>query len=509
MGTLASKFRRLRRSFARDERGAIAVFLAAGMIVLMGVIGLGVDTIRGYLVQSRLSAALDAAGLAGARIMFSPTRDADIQMYFNANFPPGYLGATVTGPTIATNANESVLTLSAQASIGTTFMRVLGFDTLAVASTSQITRETGILEVVLAVDISGSMNSSVSGGSSRIAAARLAAKTLTRILFDAAVDPGSLQIGLVPWSGKVNVTYNGMAFDAATTTTQSVPAFTNPVTGAAGQTTVYYANNSPVPLLSAPPTDWRGCVFQRYTSDGDNANDADTLIGAVTIGGKNWLAWEPVKTNQDGLSVSSTPKSANGEPISGSARCDLQVSNNECTSCSSQGITDMTTSHTAIDAAIDQLTDLPSNAYTNAVQGLVWAWQVLMPTPPFTQGFTALPPNTTRKRAIVFLTDGEQTGMSGDGYKTAFGLSTNAQGNGTNDFKMNHRLKLLASSIKAEGVLIYTVQFANTSGPLADLLKTVSTGPAPPFYNTAISQQALEDVFKLIANDLAELHVSM
>jgi len=509
MTTLASRFRQTWQRFATDERGAVAIFLAAGIIVLVGAVGLGVDTIRGYLVQSRLSAALDAAGLAGGRVMFSPTRDADIQMFFNANFPPGYMGATVTGPTITTDPSNSVLTLTASADVGTSFMRVLGFDTMTVASTSQITRQTNILEVVLAIDMSGSMNSAVSGGGSRIAAARTAAKSLTNILYGAVTTPGSLQIGLVPWNGKVNVTNNGVAFNAgATPPPVAVTPFTNPLTGAV-QTQVYFANNSPVPLLSAPPTDWRGCVFQRYTNDGDNANDADLSIGSVSIGGKDWPAWQPVKTYQDGLSVSTTPQSANGEPISGSTRCDLQVSSNECTPCSTQGITDMTTDQTVIDAAIDQLTGIPSDAYTNAVGGLTWAWQVLMPTPPFTNGFTVLPPNTTRKRAIILLTDGEQTGRSGDGYKTAFGDGTNAQGNGTNDFKLNHRLKLLSTTIKAEGVLIYTVQFANTSGPLAALLKSVSTGPNAPFYNTAQSQQALDDVFRGIANDLAELRVSM
>ena len=511
MAALASRIRQSWRRFAKDERGAVAVFLGAGIIVLVGVVGLSVDTIRGYLVQSRLSAALDSAGLAGGRVMFSPTRDADIQMFFNANFPPGFMGATVTGPTIATDPSNSVLTLSASADVGTTFMRVLGFDTLTVASTSQITRQTNILEVMLAIDISGSMNSSVSGGSSRIAAARTAAKSLTSILFNAATTPGSLQIGLVPWNGKVNVTYNGVAFNAAATPPPlAVTPFINPLTGVLqSPSEVYFANNSPVPLLSPPPANWRGCVFQRYIHDGDPANDADLLIGSVSIGGKDWPAWEPVLTSQDGLSVSTTPKSANGEPISGSTRCDLQVSSNECTPCATQGITDLTTVQATIDGAIDQLTGLPSDAYTNAVGGLTWAWQVLMPTPPFTSGFTVLPPNTTRKRAIILLTDGEQTGRSGDSYKTAFGDGNNAQGNGTNDFKLNHRLKLISTTIKAEGILIYTVQFANTSGPLADLLKSVSTGPNSPFYNTAQSQQALDDVFRTIANDLAELRVTM
>jgi Mg-chelatase subunit ChlD len=473
--------------------------------VLVGVVGLGVDTIRGYLVQSRLSAALDAAGLAGARVMFSPTRDADIQMYFAANFPPGFMGATVTGPTISVNADNSVLSLSAQASIGTSFMRVLGFENLNVASASQITRRTSVLEVVLAVDMSGSMTSSVSGGGTRIQAARNAALSLTSILFGASSVNANLQIGLVPWNGKVNVTRNGTVFNSALTTNQAVPNFTNPITGAS-QSLVYYANNSPAPLLSAPPANWRGCVFQRFTNDAINTNDADLVLGPATAGTASWPGWEVILTSQDGLSASSTPVSANGEPISGSAKCDLKVSNNECTPCLTHGITDLTSTRATIDGAINQL--VSPTGYTNAVQGMLWAWEVLMPNAPFTNAFAVIPPNVTRKRAIILLTDGEMTGMSGDGYKAAFGLDTAAQGNLTNNM-MHQRLNDLATAIKAQGIEIYTVQFANTSGSLQALMKAVSTGPDSPFYSTASSSAALTQVFNTIANNLADLHISM
>jgi len=426
--------------------------------------------------------------------MYSPTRDADIQMYFNANFPPGFMGATVTPLTIATNSDNSKLTLSASANINTSFMRALGVDTLNVASTSEVTRDVSMLEVVLAVDVSGSMNSSVSGGGSRISAARQAALDLTNILFGSNSVSANLQVALVPWNGKVNVGINGVAFDASSTPPPvTVTSFTNPLTGAT-QNEVYLANNSPVPLLSPPPTDWRGCVFQRFTNDSDNTNDADELIGSTSIGGADWPAWEPVKTYNPGA----------GEPISGGT-CDLQVSGNECTQCPSQGTTDLTSTRTTIDNAINQLS---AGGYTNAVQGMVWAWQVLMPTPPFTNAFADPPSNIQRKRAIVLLTDGEQTGRSGDGYKAAFGSGTSAQGTMSNNM-MNQRLNDLATAIKNQGVLIYTVQFANTSGSLATLLKSVSSGPASPFYNTAQSRQALIDAFQEIANDLAELHVSM
>ena len=510
MGTLASYVRQLGRRFAKDERGSVIVFLAASLIVLVGVVGLSVDTIRGYLVQSRLSAALDAAGLAGARVMFSPTRDADIQMYFAANFPPGFMGATVTGPVITANADNSILSVTAQATIDTTFMRVLGFDNLNLAAASEITRRTSVLEVVLAIDMSGSMANSVSGGGTRIQAARNAALSLTSILFGASTVNANLQIGLVPWNGKVNVTYNGTVFDsAASPPPLPVPTFTNPV-NSASQSQVYYANNSPVPLLSAPPSDWRGCVFQRFTNDGNNANDADLVLGSATAGTASWPGWEVVLTSQDGLSTTSTPVSSNGEPISGSTRCDLKVTSGsstyECTPCLTHGITDLTSTRATIDGAINQL--VSPTGYTNAVQGLLWAWEVLMPNEPFNNAFTVIPPNVTRKRAIILLTDGEMTGMSGDGYKAAFGIDTAAQGTMTNN-KMHQRLNDLATAIKAQGIEIYTVQFANTSGSLQALMKAVSTGPDSPFYSTASSSSALTQVFNTIANNLADLHVSM
>ena len=184
----------------------MAVFLAAGIVVLSAAVGLGVDTIRGYLVQSRLAAALDAAGLAGARVMYSDTRDDDIRMYFEANFPQGYMGATIDGPNFTVDANSEILSIDASATIDTSFMRILGFQTLTVSANSEITRQTELLELVLAIDMSGSMDNSVSGGGTRIAAARAAAEELVKILFGDDETKALLKIGIVPWNGKVNVT---------------------------------------------------------------------------------------------------------------------------------------------------------------------------------------------------------------------------------------------------------------------------------------------------------------
>ena len=83
------------RRFANDQRGGIAVFLGFAIVPLVCFIGIGFDTARAYMVKSKLGSAVDAAGLAGGVSFYLPNRDDDIRMYFDANYPPGFLGSTV------------------------------------------------------------------------------------------------------------------------------------------------------------------------------------------------------------------------------------------------------------------------------------------------------------------------------------------------------------------------------------------------------------------------------
>ena len=481
MRLLSHSWRRL-RTLLPDLRGGLAPFFALSIIPMVGFIGLATDTARGYIVKSRLSYALDAAGLAGGRVMFSPTRDADIQMFFDANFPAEYMDAILDGPNFSVDANGEVITLTANATINTTFMRVLGFETLSVAASTEVTRETQLLEVVLAIDMSGSMNWGGVGGGTRIEAARAAGVELVNILFGADETKDLLKIGLVPWNGKVNASLNGVAFDSGATVPQAVPNFINPVTGA-GQSEVYYTNNSPVAFLSAPDNDWQGCAYARFTDDSDNSNDADLMLGYVSTGGVDWMAWEPIGPE--------------GEPVSGGT-CTSSSSGSECIKCLEHGITAMTNQKTAILNAINELTN--PDASTNIPQGLAWAWRVLMPEAPFTEGETN--PQGRREQAIVLLTDGENCGWEGDGYKGVFGLCANARP------EMDDRLRQIATAIKAQDVTIYAIQFANDGTALQQLMKDIASGPDAPFYFYAPDASALSQAFMEVANNLSELRLS-
>lgn len=468
----------------RAREGAIALYIAIAAVPLVGFLGLAVDTTRAHVVKAQLSQALDAAALAGGRVMFSETRDADIAMYFSANFPSGFLGSTVDGPHWVIDGDQEVIAITASATLPTTFLRVLGQDSMTVSAHGEVTRQTTMLDVVISIDMSGSMTATMASGGTQIDAAREAALDLVDILFGEDETKALLNIGLVPWNGKVNVMLNTLAFDSTATVTETVPTFINPVTQLA-QDTIYFANNSPVPLLSPPPASWKGCVFSRYLHDGMDDTNADDRKYAYAFGQVEWKAWEPIGPE--------------GEPIPvWWQRCSMAITLADCTPCLGHGITPLTNERSVITAAVNELQS-PTGA-TNIPQGLGWAWRVLMPGAPFDQADPT--PQFNRKQAIILLSDGENFGASGDGYKGVFGFGATARP------AMDNRLRKVAERIKEDGVVIYTIQFAHDGTELAALMKEVASGPDAPFYHYAPDGEALRQVFREVANNLSELRLS-
>ncbi len=469
--------------FAACRRAGIAALMAVAIVPAIGFVGVGTDVARAYLVKSRLSSALDAAALAGGRVFFLPHRDTDIGMFFAANFPPGYLGATVTGPVITADADQETLELTASARVPTSFMRVLGHQEMTVSAYAQVKRELIALDVVLAIDMSGSMNSGAIGGGSRIAAARTAAHTLIDILFGTETDKDLLGVGLVPWNSKVNVTRDGDVYDPGATVEDAVAGYVHPVTGA-GAGSVFRVNHSPVRLFTDPGPDWTGCVFQRFLDDGDAGNDGDLVLAPARIGTADWIAWEPIGPA--------------GDPVPGSDDCAMNVSGAECGRCLSHGITPLQHNKTVIKDAVDAL--VSPTGHTNIPQGLGWAWRVLMPGAPFDQALAD--PPYRRQQAILLLTDGRNVGGSGDGYKTTWGLG------GAAFDEMNDRLLAVADNVKASGAIVYVIQFANDDTDLMNVLRQAASGPDAPYYHLAPSAAELQDVFREVANHLTELRLS-
>ena len=480
--------------FLSDRRGAVLPFVALMVIPILGAVGLAIDAARAYMVKEKLSYALDAAALAAAKSVGTDNLQEDFEKYFNSNFPEDYMGAEISGPNIAVSGDQTTVSVDASASIDTSFMRVVGFDDLSVSAEAEVTRGSNPVDLVLAIDMSGSMGSSSGSGGTRIAAARQAATDLVDMLFGDDETKEHLNIGLVPWNHEVNVTENGTLFSS--TTTSPLPNFVNPISGEV-QSEVYYPNNSPVPLLFDPQSSWTGCVYARYLDDANSGNDADVEFGAGTYGTAAWMGWEPTNTYDpsasSGGSSSSKKKKKKKKKKSGSSSGLIDDS-----SCLEAGITPLQQSKSSIQDAIDELTD-PDGA-TNIAQGLVWAWRVLRSDAPFEEA--EADPDPVPSRVIVLLTDGQHWGWEEDAYKGVFGSGTSAQS------ELDDRLREIAENVKADGVKIIAIQFAYSGTSLEDLLKEVASDDESPYYYYAPDGDALQDVFEEVGSVLTSLHIS-
>lgn len=197
--TLATALSRALRAFPSDRRGGIQILLGLALIPLMGGIGLAIDASRGYLVKARLSEAVDAAALAGARSLHLDTWQEDVNRFFAANFPTGYLDATLQPLTIASNSEDQTLEVVAQASVPTTFMKILNVSDFDVEVRTVVSGERRGLELALVLDVTGSMDGS------KIAALKTAGVNLLNILYGENDTLDDLFVSVVPFAGRVNV----------------------------------------------------------------------------------------------------------------------------------------------------------------------------------------------------------------------------------------------------------------------------------------------------------------
>ncbi|WP_245593351.1 pilus assembly protein TadG-related protein [Azospirillum halopraeferens] len=105
--------------------------------------GLGFDAARGYIVEARLSRALDAAALAGGRVHVDEQRDGHVRKFFDAAFPAGYLGSSPAPLTIFEDRATGVLVVRTSTRVNALFRRMLGLGDLTVEARSVIRRTRG------------------------------------------------------------------------------------------------------------------------------------------------------------------------------------------------------------------------------------------------------------------------------------------------------------------------------------------------------------------------------
>lgn len=436
----------------RNVSGVSALVFAVSLPVLLGAVGLCVDMGQALLVKSRLSNALDKAALAVA----SSSGDRDeleevMNDFFAANFPEEELG-TPYDLTLTLNEAENTVLISAKADLDTAFLHIFGTDMVTVDSETEVTRDLSGLEVVLVLDVTGSM------AGANIAALRTAAINFIDIMFDEISDPSLLKIGIVPYSTAVNVGPYGLG--------------RNPDGSYYG--TAFVNNPRGRGWSRSNQQDWRGCVLAL-----EEPNDGyDTYL-------YDWEMYEHPRVARGNCAVRSGWRCVRYERIP-----------DPNYNCPEEYVTPLGNDQ---DTLIAKIEALEAEGWTLSNQGLVWGWRVISPDYPFTEG--EFYDNTRWRKAILFMTDGDNR-MAND--YSAYG-ETGSHNIDSSD--LDWKMADVCDGIKDEGITLYTVTFESGVGAATrEFFEDCASSSEK--YTHAPSEDELIETFEDIANQLSKLHIS-
>ena len=423
--------------FRRAEEGSYLVYVGIAAIPMVTVAGLGVDVARAYLAEARLQSAIDAAAIAMGS---ADGTDEEIitlgRTYFYANFPadfwaePSNLNISVTrvDPGDPTSRPES-FAITASARVDTLFFRLLPYgqggasaagqyDYVDVAASSTALTEVKGLEVVMVLDVTGSMYSNYSSGERRIEAMRDAALGMVDILFGDNYEPELLRVGIVPYNTVVNIGTDMHGFVDDT----GLDSMGNPTT--------------PNPFNA---TQWAGCVQARR----DDNDLTDAYNATATDGTGPWPAYRwPIEPDRDGstgyvynsrcetIAHNTTGdyryyedpltdfeeddpdswmvyNSANPPVLVPSTETrryydrDSDGPNKGCPGA----LLPLTNSKADVWNYLQDVTVVDGNGTITAA-GMTWGWRVISPDPPFDEGREY--DDIDWEKAIIVLTDGRQ-----------------------------------------------------------------------------------------------------
>jgi Flp pilus assembly protein TadG len=199
---------------AADTAGNTIMLIAAALLPIMAMIGGGIDMGRNYLAESRLQQACDAGVLAARKALGSATTvDAatEVKManagarFFNTNFRTGAYGSENRQFAMVLNQDLSI-DGTANVDMPTTIMQMFGFDETAIAVNCTAELNIANTDVMMALDVTGSMNETLEGDSiPKIAALKAVVKSFHAQLEANKVAGMRTRYGFVPYSTNVNV----------------------------------------------------------------------------------------------------------------------------------------------------------------------------------------------------------------------------------------------------------------------------------------------------------------
>jgi len=524
------KLSRLARDFYRSRRGSVAILFAAALLPLVIAIGVGVDYGRALLVRDRMHEAADAAALAIGSWPDMSEKDlkAKARQFFDANYPESKLGAVGTLNVRFDDDNNIYVTVNGE--VPTTFMHLANVKQMDVAAETMVSREQRNIELVLVLDTTGSM-----GDGGKMTALKRAANEMVKILFDGKTESETLRIGVVPFSGAVNIGSHRS---------------NSPWLDTGGRSSIaredFDGNPKALQLFSQLRNrSWAGCVRERggehELDDTPPTNsDKESLFAPYLApdepdpenhAQRYWGGWyNTTSYNNNYLEDGCTPEAEANRWTSNVCGSDAAVQRQTGkyanayvkepdwynrppgpnSNCAASEVTPLTNKKSTID---DAIAALEPEGSTVIPAGLLWGWRLLSPNEPFAEG--AAYEDEEWVKAIVLLTDGENS-VGGGGnehnksFYNAFGYAAKGHLGSTNgrqaEAELDSKTFTVCEKIKAQKILIYTIGF-QVSGSVQNMLRNCATDPDDMAYNSP-SNSELAGIFNDIAQGLSDLRIA-
>jgi Flp pilus assembly protein TadG len=442
--------------FLKDRRGGVAPMFALAIVPVVGLTGAAIDYSRANAIRTSMQAAADATSLAMARLAPGLTQSqlqTQATAYFNALFSNSYAKDLTITPTFTTSGG-SQLTIAVSGSMDTAFMKMAGYPSLNIGTSSTVKWGNQRLRVALALDNTGSMNDA-----GKIGALKTATRNLLTQLQNAAAQNGDVYVSIIPFNVDVNVgssNYNAnwidwSDWDDDNGQDQSSQTCTSQKTGKSGKTkkkctttTTWVPDNH---------NTWNGCIADRdqdYDTRATPPNPADASL-------------------PDTAASSLFPADQYGS-------CPVQL----------KGLSyDWAGMNTLVNS-------MYASGTTNQTIGLAWAWMSLTGGGPFT--IPTMDPNYKYSQVIVLMSDGLNT-------------MDRWYGNGSDvSTQVDARMSLACTNAKNAGLTIYTVHVNTDGDPTSQVLRNCASSPSNFF--TVTSSGQINTVFNQIGTQLSQLRIA-
>ena len=527
----------------RDESGAVLPTFTVAAVTLLLITAVGVDYGSALVVKQKLTNAADAAALAvgGDPTLTQAEADAKAEAFIKAHYPDADFGDLVDFKVVPT-ATQVDVTVNAR--IPTTFLKIARIDTIDVGVRSTVLRQQRDLEVVMVLDNTGSMDYGKKANGtackksnerfnpdscvSKMDDLKVAANKLVTVLFGDATTSEHVKIGLVPFSGAVNIGTDKLNSGWLDTAGSSF-LHTEDIDLPNGTTLLDLFGR-------LRDTSWGGCVRARLKSDG---TDLELTDDAPTSPASKWVPYfAPDEPDSGSYGNNYLRYGCSGSNCTHSSRVrdqrDASHYNNQTPSgggpnfnCVPQKIQALTNAKSTITTAI---AGMQPEGSTVIPVGLAWGWRVVSPTEPYTEGVAYSEQRVAK--AIILLTDGRNQVEYGsesnhnNSFYSAYGYSAEGhmgadQSDGSNTrTALDTKTTALCNAIKAnkddiaddQDIYIYTITLQVDDNSARTLMSSCATPPADcpgeKCYYDSPTGADLEDAFESIALGLNKLRLA-